>query len=272
MSRCIAIASGKGGVGKSVFTAGLGASLAREGLSVVIIDADIGLRSQDALLSLENRVVYDLLDLSAGACEPDQALLPCEACPSLRLLPAAQFARAKALDPRKLRKIIASLAQSCDFILIDCPAGIERGLRNVLNAEPDETLLVSTPDDISLRSAERALQVMDQKKVSRPSLIVNRLDPLLIRSGEMMCAKTAAALLDLRLLGEIPEDPLMYRAQLRHTLFSFYDCEAGAAVRRIAARVLGKQVPFPDYGSKKPPLFRRLLSGRLKEVVPLDNH
>ena len=158
MSKCIAVASGKGGVGKSVITANLAAALAQNGSHVIIVDADIGLRSQDALLSLENRVVYDLIDLADHECTLDQAVLACESIPSLHL----------ALNPKTFSKILQVLRSRYDYVFVDCPAGIERGLRNVLNAGVDDTVLVVTPDDIALRSAERASQVMDTKNTARP--------------------------------------------------------------------------------------------------------
>ena len=272
MSGCYAVASGKGGVGKSTITANLAAALAKEGLRVVIVDADIGLRSQDALLALENRVVYDLIDLANGDCVLDQAILRNDEIPTLHLLPAAQFARAKAFDPKKFRKIIHLLRSAYDFVFIDCPAGIERGLRNVLNAGIDDAILIVTPDDISVRSAERAAQVMEAKRVHRPLLIVNRLDAQLIRNGEMMSARTTAEVLDLQLLGEIPEDPVIGRSLLRHTLFINYDCEARYAVMRIASRLRGVPSAFPAYGSKKGSLLRRLFSRPPKEVLPIDDH
>ena len=204
MAKCFAVASGKGGVGKSVVTANLAAALAMNGTRVLIIDADIGLRSQDALLSLENRVVYDLIDLSRKECMPEQAVLSCDSVPSLHLLPAAQFERAKALEPKQFSKIIRYFRSYYEYILIDCPAGIERGFRNVLNAGVDETILIVTPDDISMRSAERTAQLIDAKKAPRPSLIVNRLDESLIRSGEMFSARIISQVLDLQLLGAIP--------------------------------------------------------------------
>lgn len=272
MSKCFAFASGKGGVGKSVITANLAAALALNGTRVIVVDADIGLRSQDAMLSLEDRVVYDLIDVTKGECAQEQAILICESVPTLHLLPAAQFERAKSLDPKKLSRIIRSLRRSYDYILIDCPAGIERGLRNVLNAGVDETVLVVTPDDISMRSAERTAQVMEAKKAPRPWLIVNRLDSSLIRNGEMLSARTVSQVLDLGLLGAVPEDPVVYRSLLKHDLFIHFDCEARNAILRIASRIQGRNVPVAAYGEKKKSIFSRLFSRPLKEVVPIDDH
>ena len=263
MSYCYAVASGKGGVGKSTITANLAAALAQDGNRVVIIDADIGLRSQDALLGMENRIVYDLIDLANGDCSMDQAVLESDTIHGLFLLPAAQFARAKALDPKKLAKIIQSFRTAYDYVLIDCPAGIERGLRNVLNAAVDELILIVTPDDISVRSAERAVQLMESKKLNRPALIVNRLNADLVRSREMM---------DLRLLGEVPEDDVVSRAMLRHSLMIAYDCEARNAILRIASRIKGGNPPFPAYGCRKQSWLKRLFTSPVKEVIPIDDH
>lgn len=273
MSYCYAIASGKGGVGKSTITANLGAALSARGKKVVLLDADIGLRSLDALLSLENNIVYDIIDVAERICDLDQALFPCEAYPNLFLLPAAQFRRAKALEPKELRKIILGLRYRFDYILIDCPAGIERGLRNVLNAGVDEMILVVTPDDVAVRSAERALQVIDSKNLPRPRLIVNRLDADLIHTGEMMSARTVSEVMDLTLLGEIPEDKTFCRAMLHHSLLYAYQCEARNAIQRIANRLTGVDVPFPAIGLKKTnhPLLNRLRR-KPREVIPLDNH
>ena len=273
MSYCYAIASGKGGVGKSAITANLGAALSDRGKNVILIDTDIGLRSLDALLSLENNVVFDLIDVISGDCELEDAILRSESFPSLFLLPAAQFRRAKTLEPKQLRKIINALRSRYDYILIDCPAGIERGLRNVLNAGMDGLLLIITPDEVSLRSAERALQVIDSKGLPCPWLIVNRLDTDLVHSGEMMSARTLSEVIDLPLLGEIPEDQVFCRAMLRHSLLFEYQCEARRAIQRIAARLLGEVVAFPAYGQKaKASWFLRLLTGKPKEVIPLDDH
>jgi len=273
MSKCFAVASGKGGVGKSVLTANLAAILSLSGAQVIIVDADIGLRSQDALLSMENRVVYDLLDLANGDCLPDEAILKSEFFPSLRLLPAAQFARAKDLGPKQLSRILTSFRSFFDYILIDCPAGIERGLRTVLKAGIDEAVLVTTPDDISVRSAERTRQVIEEITAFRPQLVVNRLDRKLIRSKEMMSAQTIAQLLDLQLLGSVPEDPIVSRSILKHSLFIRYDCEARAAVCRVAARMQGGNVPLYEYGGKADhTFFRRFFSKSFREVTSIDDH
>ena len=272
MSLSVLVASGKGGVGKSVFTANLGAALARRNASVVILDADIGLRSQDAFLGLENAVVYDLVDVSSGDCELEQALLECPSVPGLMLLPAAQFARVRSLDCRRLRKILKTLKESFDFVLIDSPAGIEKGLRNLMNAGTDESILILTPDDICIRDAERTAQVFEQKQLPRPRLVVNRLDNELVARGEMVPARTVSDLLDLPLLGEIPEDSAVYRSILRHGLFLDYDCPARGAILRIAARLMGETVPFPEIGKARIPFFRRLFPRMVKEVTPLDRH
>ena len=233
------VASGKGGVGKSTVAAALGCALAESGVKAVILDADIGLRSQDAMLSLENQVVYDMMDVVSGDCLMEQALLSSPFVPGLSLLPAAQFARAKDLDGKHLRRIISSLENAFDFILVDCPAGIERGFRNVANSRVCKAILVTAPDDLCMRDTERAASILMDKGLDRPLLIVNRLQEDLIRHGDMYSARAVAAALDLPLLGEIPEDPSVYRALLKHLPLIRTDCEARNAVLRIAARLRG---------------------------------
>ena len=240
MSQSILIASGKGGVGKSVLTAAIGTALARRGASVVIIDADIGLRSQDAFLGLENSVVYDLIDVVSKDCRLEDALLECPLFPGLMLLPASQFARVRSLDCGRFRKILKVLKESFDFVLIDSPAGIEKGLRNLINAGPDMSLLIVTPDDICIRDAERTAGLFESKGLSRPRLIVNRLDSELVASGEMYSAR--------------------------------FDCPSRGAALRIASRLLGENVPLPEYGRTRIPLIRRLFPRTVKEVIPLDRH
>ena len=271
MAYTISVVSGKGGVGKSTFVANIGAALAASGYSVAILDTDFGLRAQDALLGLENKVVYDLLDVMKGVCGLETALIEVPAYPGLHLLAAAQFTRARALDPKKLRSLITRLKESHDFILIDGPAGLEKGFRNLLASGSDRFILLVTPDDLCVRDGERAFQIMDAKKLDRPSLVVNRLDNDLIQSGEMMSAKAVSELLDLPLLGEIPEDPVVYRSVLRHTPLIRYESEARNAILRIASRLTGKAVPFPQYGNRKRSLWKKLFRSELKEVTPIDS-
>ena len=272
MASVYLIASGKGGVGKSTLSVNLGYALARSGASVVLIDADIGLRGLDSLLALENQVMYDLIDVADGHCDLDDALLSVPVNPGLKLLPAAQFKRAKDLDAKCLRRILRDLRIRNDYILVDCPAGIERGFRNVMNSSVCKPILIATPDDLSIRDAERVSFLLQDHGLSRPSLIMNRLDKTLIRKGEMISAESAALLLDLPLLGEIPEDPTVYRSQLRHRLLLDFDCEARNAVLRIAARINGTETAFPRYGSRRISLLNRLYLKNMKEVLPLDCH
>ena len=234
------------------------------------MDADIGLRDQDALLGLENRIVYDLVDVCNKDCRLQQALISPPNEPKLTLLPAAQFARAKELDPKAFRRIIAELKRTNDHVLIDGPAGIERGLRGLLSADVEETVIICTPDDVCIRNAERAVFTLDGKHLPRPWVIVNRLNSELIRGGEMYSAEVVAQTLDLPLLGEIPEDPVIYRALITHMSLMDADCEGQRALSRIARRMAGGSIPFPAYGVKPLPWYRGLTHRRLKEVKRLD--
>lgn len=266
------IASGKGGVGKSTFTASIGTAMAREGRKVCIVDADIGLRDQDVLLGLENSIVFDLVDVASKTCTLDQALITLDRDTRLSLLPASQFARAKELEPKAFRRILQQLKERFDAVLIDCPAGIERGLRGLMNAEIDECILICTPDDVCIRNAERTHGVTEKKGLPRPWLVVNRLNPELIRSGEMYSAATVAGALDLSLLGEVPEDAAVYRALLKHVSPMDIDCEARRAFTRIAWRMLGSdaEAPLPGYGTEKLPWYKRILRKAPKEVRRID--
>ena len=270
MAKIWMIASGKGGVGKSTVTASVALALARHGKKVCVVDTDIGLRDQDALLGVESRIVFDLLDVAERVCALSQALVSPEGEANLSLLPASQFARVKELDRRAFRRVLTELRETFDMVLIDCPAGIERGLRGLMNKEIDETVVICTPDDVCIRNVERVIPIMENKELPRPRVIVNRLLPNLVRAGEMYSAQTVAATLDLPLLGEIPDDPCVYRAMLQHLSVIDIDCEARAALLRIAQRMSGMEVPLPGYGSAPLPWYRRFLAVGPKEVKRLD--
>lgn len=271
MSTAWIIASGKGGVGKSTITACTALQMARDGLRVCIVDGDVGLRDQDAILGLENRIVFDLLDVAQGTCRLEQALISPLDEENLSLLPASQFARAKELKPGAFRRILGQLKQRYDAVLVDCPAGIERSLRGLMNEEIDECILVCTPDDVCIRNAERTASVLEGKGMPRPLVIVNRLDEALIRGGEMYSAATVAATLDLSLLGEVPDDAYVYRAALTHQPLMNIDCEARDAMMRIARRMSGQEdAPLPGIGTKPLSWLRRLFQPTLKEVRHID--
>ena len=272
MSTAWIIASGKGGVGKSTITANLGLAMAKEGKKVCIVDGDIGLRDLDILLGLENRIAFDMLDVAEGTCTLEKALISPLDTPNLSLLPASQFARAKALKPDVFRRIIVRLKMLFDVVLIDCPAGIERSLRGLLNQEIDECVIVCTPDDVCIRNAERTFGLLEEKDMPRPKLIVNRLEEALVRADEMYSAATVAATLDLELLGEIPDDYFVYRAMLTHDALLNIDCEARSAILRIAKRMLGDEnaPALPGYGTQRLPWYRRWFEPTLKEVRRID--
>lgn len=261
------IASGKGGVGKSTLSACLGTEIAANGQRVCIVDADIGLRDQDVLLGVQDCIVFDILDVANGICPVDQALVvpQPEQLPTLSLLPASQFARAKELEAKAFRKILRTLKGCFDHIIIDAPAGIERNLRGLLSSEIDECVLVCTPDDVCIRNAERAAGVLRKKGLTSQRVIVNRLHPDYIRRGEMYAAQTVAQTLDMPLLGEIPEDPEIYRALLHHQSVMDGESEGREAIARIARRMTtDEEVPLPNYGLKRT-FFQRLFGRRRKE-------
>lgn len=270
MGKAWLVASGKGGVGKSTVVSSLGQALSRMGQKVCIIDADIGLRDQDALLGLENRIVYDLVDVCNKDCRLQQALISPGEDSTLFLLPASQFARAKELDPKAFRRIVAELKETFDHVLIDGPAGIERSLRGILTADYDETIIVCTPDDICIRNAERAVFTMEGKHLPHPQLIVNRLVPDLIEAGEMYSAQVVAQTLDLSLLGEIPDDRTVYRALITRLSLMDADCESQRALVRIARRMNGDSVPLPQLGTVKRAWYQQLFRRRIKEVKRID--
>ncbi|MDO5436272.1 MAG: septum site-determining protein MinD [Clostridia bacterium] len=271
MGTSVIIASGKGGTGKSFVTSGLGITLARLGQRVCIVDADIGLRDQDLLLGVENNVVYDLLDITEKHCDYTRVLIPVPEHDRLTLLPAAQFARVGDMDREAFRRLIRELKRTHDFVLIDCPAGIERGLRNTLSEIVDDALIVCTPDDVCIRNAERAAALIEKKLGLRPRLIVNRLDEELIRAGEMYSALTVAQTLDLPLFGEIPEDAMVRRAALNHLNPADIMCDSRSALVRVAGRLTGANEPLPGIGTGKRSFLQKLLHRKPKEVITIND-
>lgn len=255
-------ASGKGGVGKSTLVSCLGLSLARQGQKVCILDADIGLRDQDAIMGVQDSIVYDLLDVMKKRCKLDQALIASPLDDKLYLLPAPQFARVSDVKHEGLDAVMKTLLSRFDQVLIDCPAGIEKGLRNMLHTRLGGIVMVCTPDDVCIRDVERTVMVVRRREQPRPMVIVNRLDDDLIRAGEMYTAAVVAETLDLTLLGEVPDDIDAYRASLRHRSPMEYDCELADACGRIARRMLDEDVPPAGIGTGKLPFLQRIFRFR----------
>ncbi len=204
MGRAIVITSGKGGVGKTTTTANLGAALAQLGNSVVLIDADIGLRNLDVVMGLENRIVYHVVDAIRGKCTVQKALIKDRRMENLWLLPASQTDDKDAVTPEDMRSLVFELKTQYDFILIDCPAGIEQGFKNAI-AGADEAIVVATPEVSSIRDADRVVGLLAASDVPA-RLIVNRIAPHLVKKGDMLSQADVIEILALDLLGAIPLD------------------------------------------------------------------
>lgn len=204
MGRAIVITSGKGGVGKTTTTANLGVALARQGKSVVLVDADIGLRNLDVVMGLENRIVYHIVDVVRGKCTPQKALIKDRRVDNLYLLPASQTDEKDAVTPEQMRELIHALKQAADFVLIDCPAGIEQGFRNAI-AGADEAIVVATPEVSSIRDADRVAGLLAAQDIPA-RVIVNRISMEMVRRGDMLSQQDVIEILSLDLLGAVPLD------------------------------------------------------------------
>ena len=247
MGRIFSIMSGKGGVGKSTLSVSLAVYYARMGKRVVLLDGDIGQRCADLMLNVQDRVVYDLGDVADKTCELKEALLQHPALPILSLLAAPQIQTASDVKRKAMDQIITQLSEQSDILLLDAPAGIGKGLKNLLGATA-EPVVVATPDDVSLRDAERLCALLMQMEEPRPSLVLNRVRPMWVRRGLIQPPAQLAAALDLPLMGVIPESAKICKALLRHeTALDCGDRSVARAIEVIAARLLGADAPLPEY-------------------------
>lgn len=255
LARVITITSGKGGVGKTTVTANLGAALAAMNKKVLTIDADIGLRNLDLIMGLENRIVYDLIDVVEGRCRLRQAMVKHKQFPSLYLLPAAQTRDKTALKPVQMYKVVHQLKPEFDFIIIDSPAGIEQGFQNAI-APADEALVVTNPEVSAVRDADRIIGIIESKARKIPiHLILNRVKSEMVRRGEMLSANDVVEILAIKLIGIIPEDEAVLIAG--NTGNPGTAPKASIAFRNIARRLMGETVPFESF-DEQPGLFKRL--------------
>src|SRR5579863_9999978 len=256
LGRAIVITSGKGGVGKTTSTANLGHALAARGASVALVDADVGLRNLDIVLGLESRVKYHLLDVLEERVPIEEALVPGKHGERLFLLAAAQSREKDEVETAKMQALIASLRERFDYVLIDCPAGIELGFKNAV-AGADEAIVVCTPEVSAVRDVDRVVGLLGNR--FRPQLIVNRLRPLLVKKGKMLSVEDVNAILRLPLLGVIADEPeIIVTTNKGEPLARRHDSETANAYHAIAARIAGDDVPPPMPPAYKPSLFERI--------------
>jgi len=256
--KVVTISSGKGGVGKTTATANLGISLASLGKRVVVIDADIGLRNLDVIMGLENRIVYDLVDIVEGRSKLRQAMIKHKKFDDLFLIPAAQTRDKMAVSPDDMVKLTDELRADFDYILIDSPAGIERGFRNAL--EPaDEVLIVTNPEVSAVRDADRIIGLIEAADKGPGKLIINRLKTDLVKKGEMLSSDDVFDILGLTIIGIIPEDELVLSASNSGVPVTLnMQSKAGTAFNNVARRVIGEDVPFMNL-DENPGIFQRLV-------------
>ncbi len=250
--RVIVITSGKGGVGKTTTSANIGTALAKEGYKVVLIDTDLGLRNLDLLLGLENRIVYTIVDVIEERCKLKQALVKDKKNPNLSLLAAAQTRDKSAVNAEQLREICDKLKQKNDFVLVDCPAGIEQGFQNAV-AGASEAIVVTTPEMSAIRDADRIIGLLNTKEeITSTRLLLNRVRPNLIRNNEMMSIDDVVGILEIPLIGIIPEDTgIITSTNKGEPIVNDESSLAGQAYRNVARRILGEEVPFLDLDEPK---------------------
>ncbi|RMF23410.1 MAG: septum site-determining protein MinD [Cyanobacteria bacterium J083] len=259
MSRIIVVTSGKGGVGKTTVTANLGSAIAAMGRSVALVDADFGLRNLDLLLGLENRIVYTAIDVIAGDCRLEQALVRDKRQKHLSLLPAAQNRNKEAVTPAQMEQIISKLSPNYDYIFVDCPAGIELGFRNAI-AAVDEAIIVTTPEVAAVRDADRVIGLLEAEGIQNIRLIVNRLRAEMIELNKMMGVEDVLELLGIPLLGIVPDDERVIVATNRGEplILSQETSLPAMAFSNIARRLEGEKVPLLDLMAAQNNIINRI--------------
>ncbi|MEK7441132.1 MAG: septum site-determining protein MinD [Chloroflexota bacterium] len=256
-AQVITVTSGKGGVGKTTATANIAAALAQDGAKVVCIDADIGLRNLDVVMGLENRIVYDLVHIVEGSARLRQAMIKDKRLPELYLIPAAQTRDKSAVSPSDMIRICDELRPDFDFVLIDSPAGIERGFRNAI-APANKVVIITNPEVSAVRDADRIIGLVESEQKGPAMLILNRIKPEMIKRGDMLSIDDVLDVLAIDLLGIVPEDEQIVIGSNRGTPVALDEkSRAGQAFRNIAKRLRGENVPFMDL-DKQDGFFSRL--------------
>ena len=250
MSEVIVITSGKGGVGKTTTTANIGTGLAKLGKKVVMIDTDIGLRNLDVVMGLENRIVYNLVDVVEGNCRLKQALIKDKRYSNLFLLPSAQTRDKSAVSPEQMRKLVDELRKDFDYILLDCPAGIEQGFQNAI-AGADRAFVVTTPEVSSIRDADRIIGLLEQNHMKKLNLIINRIRMDMVKRGDMMSVDDVTEILAVPLIGILPDDEQVVIGTNQGEPVIGLDSKAGKGYLNICKRITGTEVSFMNLDTGK---------------------
>ena len=250
MSEIIVITSGKGGVGKTTVTANLGLGLAKLNKKVVVVDTDIGLRNLDVVLGLENRIIYNLIDVIEGTCRMKQGLIRDKRCENLFLLPSAQTKDKTAVTPEQMIKLTRDLSEEFDYIRLDCPAGIEQGFKNAI-AGANRAIVVTTPEVSAIRDADRIIGLLQANEMPEIHLLINRLRMDMIRRGEMMSVEDVTEILAVDLIGAVPDDEAVVIATNQGEPLCGQDSLSGQAFSNICRRITGEEIPLLDFQVKK---------------------
>ena len=247
---------GVNGVGKTTTTANIGIGLSKLGKKVIVIDTDLGLRNLDVVMGLENRIVYNLVDVIEGKCRLKQALIRDKRFDDLYLLPSAQTRDKTSVSPEQMKKLVDDLRDDFDYILLDCPAGIEQGFQNAI-AGADRALVVTTPEVSAIRDADRIIGLLEASGIRRNNLLINRIRIDMVRRGDMMSVDDVTEILAVDLLGVIPDDEHVVIATNQGEPVVGDDCLAGSAYERICRRLLGEEIPIKDF-SRPEGLFEKI--------------
>lgn len=245
MSEVIVVTSGKGGVGKTTTSANVGTGLAKLNKKVILIDTDIGLRNLDVVMGLENRIVYNLVDVVEGNCRIKQALIKDKRYANLYLLPSAQTRDKTSVTPEQMKKLIDELREEFDYIILDCPAGIEQGFKNAI-AGADRALVVTTPEVSAIRDADRIIGLLEANEIKRTDLIVNRIRMDMVKKGDMMSIEDVVDILSINLIGAVPDDENIVISTNQGEPLVGSDTLAGKAYMNICRRIIGEDVPLLD--------------------------
>ena len=260
MGEVIVITSGKGGVGKTTTTANLGSALALKGKKVALVDTDIGLRNLDVVMGLENRIVYDIVEVVEEKCKLKQALIKDKRFNELYLLPAAQTRDKSAVNEEQMKELTDKLREEFDYILIDCPAGIEQGFKNAI-AGADRAIVVTTAEISSIRDADRIIGLLEASEIKNPELVINRLRPNMVKKGEMMDVDDIVDLLSIDLIGVVPDDEfIITQTNKGEPVVTNKKAPSGRAYVEAARRILGENIDVTI------PRYEKVFFSKLKKV------